>query len=206
MLKGVQNLDQEAKVRLIAIGASTGGIQAIEKILFALPKEFPCIVIVQHILHGFTDLLAEQLQQKSRLIVQVAHGGESVERNKVFIADHGTQLRVKLEQGRIMLERGETEKCSGHSPSINVLFSSCTVLGKEAIGVILTGMGEDGADGLLAMRQAGAYTIGQEEKSCIVYGMPKAAYLKGAVACQLPLDKIANELIFRTKERGLYGK
>ena len=194
-------MEQNTEIRLIALGASTGGTQALEKILFLLPKDFPCVIVVQHILPGFTTLLAEQLQHKSTLKIQVARGGERVERGKVFLAAHGVQLRVKNKQGVFFLEQGEKEKKTGHCPSIDVLFSSCAILGKEAIGVILTGMGTDGSEGLLAMRQAGAYTIGQDEASSVVYGMPKAAYLHGAVVRQLPLDKIANELILKAKER-----
>ncbi len=192
-------LTSKTKIRLVAIGASTGGIQAVEKILLDLPEDFPCVIVVQHILPGFIELMTERLKRKCRLKVQPVRGGERLERGRVFLAVPGAQLRVKTGPEGPFLQLGETAKISGQCPSIDVLFASCAFWGREALGVILTGMGEDGAQGLLQMRRSGAFTIGQDEATSIVYGMPKAAYQQGAVACQLPLGKIANELIFRTR-------
>jgi len=179
--------------KIIAIGASTGGIEAITKILGSLPSSIPGIVIVQHMPPVFSRMFAERLNSLTNFNVKEAETGDYVGQGKVFIAPGDKHMRIKNISGRYKVECFEGEKVNGHCPSVDVLFESVAKeAGKNAIGVILTGMGYDGAKGLLAMKRRGAQTIGQDENSSIVYGMPKVAYNVGAVSKQLPLDKIAS--------------
>lgn len=190
-------MHQFFNIELVAIGSSAGGTEALKHIIPLLPGDFPCIVIVQHILKGFSELLAYTLNNQSVMEVKVASEGDPVKRGTAYIAGDGAHLRLSMEGGA-HLEYSGQEKTSGHCPSVDELFSSVAALGPRAIGVILTGMGRDGASGLLKMRNAGAFTIGQDEESCVVYGMPQAAVENCAVTRQLPLDLIAGELITRT--------
>lgn len=182
--------------KIIAIGASTGGTEAIFKILKELPPTVPGIVIVQHIPPVFSKMFAERLNKFTDLEVKEAETGDYVERGKALIAPGDKHMIVRKIADRLKVECFAGEKVNGHCPSVDVLFESVAeTAGKDAIGVILTGMGSDGAKGLLSMRRNGAYTIGQDESSSVVYGMPRVAYNIGAVCKQYPLDKIASSLV-----------
>lgn len=179
---------------LIALGASTGGTQATTKIIKALPEDTPGIVIVQHMPPDFTRMYADGLNRDSAMTVTEATDGEVVTRGKVLIAPGGNQhmeLQRMPDGYCVRLRAGE--KVSGHCPSVDALFHSVAknAPGKSTVGVLLTGMGMDGARGLTAMRNTGSYTIGQDEATSVVYGMPKEAYDMGGVVKQAPLDQIA---------------
>ena len=188
-----EHLTKEAKDRIVAIGASTGGTEAIAAVLNEFGTDIPGVVIVQHMPPGFTTMYANRLNNQCRVQVKEAKSGDMVLPGQVLIAPGGDahmQL-VKMNGGyQVAIRPGD--KVNGHCPSVDVLFQSVAkVAGKNAIGILLTGMGSDGAKGLLAMRQAGARTIGQEESTCVVYGMPKVAYELGAVEYQEKLQDIA---------------
>ncbi len=182
--------------QIIAIGASTGGTDAIYNVLRLLPPTVPGIVIVQHIPPMFSRMFAERLDQQTSLRVKEAASGDYVERGKVLIAPGDRHMRVKRVGGRYKVECYQGDKVSGHCPSVDVLFDSVAKeAGKNAIGVILTGMGRDGAKGLLSLRKAGGRTIGQDAASSVVYGMPKAAFDIGAVEMQASLENIPQALL-----------
>jgi two-component system chemotaxis response regulator CheB len=181
--------------RIIAIGASTGGTEAIYSVLKRLPRDIPGIVIVQHIPPNFSRMFAERLNSTTGLSVKEAATGDIVEKGKVLIAPGDKHMIIQKLGDRYKVECFLDEKVNGHCPSVDVLFESVAkAAGKHAIGVILTGMGYDGAKGLMSMRRKGARTIGQDEKSCVVYGMPKVAYNIGAVEKQATLDNIAHNI------------
>ncbi|MFT9077825.1 protein-glutamate methylesterase/protein-glutamine glutaminase [Ethanoligenens sp.] len=187
---------------VIAIGASTGGTEAILEVVRDLPRDLPGIVIVQHMPPVFTRMYAERLNNICKLEVAEAKNGDAVVPGKALIAPGGFQMKLVKERGSYAVRVFEAEKVNGHAPSVEVLFDSVAEkAGKQAVGIILTGMGGDGANGLLHMRQQGAYTIGQDEKSCVVYGMPMVAYNIGAVAKQTALSSISNELLRFLRER-----
>lgn len=180
-------------VSLIAIGASAGGTEALTRVVSEFTPDLPCVVIVQHMAKDFVPLFVESLGRKCAAEVREARDGEPALAGRVYVAPGGLQTTVERADGGFVLRVREGEKVSGHRPSVDALFRSVAAsVGAGAVGVILTGMGEDGADGLLAMRKAGAWTIGQDAASCVVYGMPRAAWEKGAVSVQLPLDRIAD--------------
>ena len=182
-----------AKIDLIAIGASTGGTEALAKVLKELVPPLPPIVIVQHIPPMFSKLFADRLHNECHISVKEAQNGDKLEPNWAYVAPGDKQMKVKNFGGNMQLDVNHGPKVNGHCPSVDVLFDSVAdQIGNNALGVILTGMGADGANGLLKMRQQGAATIGQDEASCVVYGMPRAAYEKGAVERQLPLSGIAS--------------
>lgn len=182
--------------RIIAIGASTGGTEAIHTILSNFPNNIPAIVVVQHIPPIFSGMFAQRLNNSTSLKVKEAQTGDFLEPGKVLIAPGDKHMRVKKIGNRYKTECFQGDKVNGHCPSVDVLFESVAKeCGRNAIGVILTGMGYDGAKGLLSMRKRGARTIGQDEKSSIVYGMPKVAYNIGAVEKQASLDSIP-QIIF----------
>lgn len=180
------------KNRIVAIGASTGGTEAIFSVLKELGTDVPGIVIVQHMPPGFTEMYANRLNDKCRVQVKEAKTGDVVRPGQVLIAPGGDMhMRLVKINGVYQVECRRGEKVNGHSPSVDVLFQSVAeVAGRNALGIILTGMGGDGAQGLLAMRKAGAVTIGQDESTCVVYGMPKVAYEIGAVMYQEKLSDI----------------
>jgi two-component system chemotaxis response regulator CheB len=187
--------------KIIAIGSSTGGTEALFSILKNLPPTMPGIVIVQHIPPVFSRMFAERMDKETPLRVAEAQGGEQIEPGKVLIAPGDKHMRVCRAGNRFAVEVFEGEKVSGHCPSVDVLFSSVAKeYGKNAVGVILTGMGRDGAQGLYEMRCSGATTIGQDEKTSIVYGMPKAAFETGAVEKQYPLEEIPDAIISAVKQ------
>ncbi len=174
---------------LIAIGASTGGTEAIFSVLSRLPKGLPGIVIVQHIPPVFSKMFAERLNTQTHFEVKEAKNGDVIEKDHVYLAPGDKHMEVKRKENGYFLKVFEGEKVNGHCPSVDVLFHSvANEVGEKAMGVILTGMGYDGAKGITMMRRKGAITLGQDEKSCVVYGMPKAAFELGGVAKQTPLE------------------
>lgn len=189
--------------RIIAIGASTGGTEAIASVIEGFGTDIPGVVIVQHMPPGFTNMYAKRLNDKCRVTVREARSGDIVEPGCVLIAPGGdAHMRVVKVGGRYQVDIRNGEKVNGHCPSVEVLFESVAkVAGNKAIGIILTGMGGDGAKGLLAMRQAGAETIGQDESTCVVYGMPKVAYDIGAVKYQERLENISRKTYMLLKKK-----
>lgn len=186
------------RYHIIAIGASTGGTEATAKIIESLPAEMPGIVITQHMPENFTKMYADRLNRISKLSISEAKNGDRVEPGTALVAPGGLQMSLKKDARGYYVHCAPGEKVNGHCPSVGVLFDSAAkCAGKDAIGVLLTGMGHDGAQELLHMREAGAFTIGQDRESCVVYGMPMVAYDIGAVMQQLPLDRIAEALIRR---------
>ncbi len=177
--------------RVIAIGASTGGTEAIYNVIKDLPRSFPGIVIVQHMPPVFTKMFAERLNNTCQMSVKEASDGDVVMAGQVLIAAGDNHMELRKGSGGYYVKCYSGKKVSGHCPSVDVLFESVAkYAGKRAVGIILTGMGSDGAKGLLSMRQAGCFTIGQDEKSCVVYGMPMVANNIGAVEQQAKLQDI----------------
>lgn len=183
------------KDEIVAIGASTGGTEAIFEVVSKFKRDIPGVVIVQHMPPGFTKMYADRLNNQCEVAVKEAVTGDRVLPGQVLIAPGDKQMRLVKVGGFYQVECRGTERVNGHCPSVDVLFHSVAQVAKEhAVGVILTGMGGDGAKGLLAMRQAGARTIGQDEASCVVYGMPKVAYDIGAVQHRMTLSAIAGKV------------
>ena len=186
-------MDTEA---VIAIGASTGGTEAIATVLRELPETAPGVVIVQHMPPVFTAMFAERLDKIARIEVREAVEGDRLRPGLALLAMGDKQMTLCRDRQGYYIHYVGSHKVSGHCPSVDVLFASVAQVAKDrAMGIILTGMGADGARGLLDMRQAGAYTVGQNEATCVVYGMPMAAYKKGAVVSQLPLEAIGSDVV-----------
>jgi two-component system chemotaxis response regulator CheB len=182
--------------KIIAIGASTGGTEATLEILKELPKETPGILVTQHMPAGFTKMYADRLNKICNMEVSEAKNGDRLEMGLVLIAPGDNQMKILKDEKGYFVSCRPGEKVSGHCPSVDVLFNSVAqVVGKNAVGIILTGMGKDGATGLLNMKKAGAYTIGQDKESCIVYGMPMVAFNIGAVMEQAAIEDISDILI-----------
>ncbi|MCM2332522.1 MAG: chemotaxis response regulator protein-glutamate methylesterase [Anaeromyxobacteraceae bacterium] len=182
--------------QILAIGASTGGTVAIERILSALPPNVPGIVITQHMPELFTKFFANRLKTMSKLDAREAVDGDSVVPGVVLVAPGNKHMLLKRSGARYLVEVKDGPRVNRHRPSVDVMFRSVARhAGKNAIGVILTGMGGDGAQGLLAMREAGARTVAQDEASSVVFGMPKVAIDCGAVEKVLPLDLVAGEVL-----------
>ncbi len=180
---------------LIAIGASTGGTEATAQILKELGNDLPGMVIVQHMPPVFTRLYSERLNETCAMEVKEAADKDALVSGRVLIAPGGMHMTVVRRSGGLFVECRAGEKVNGHCPSVDVLFDSVAKLrGIQTLGIILTGMGSDGAKGLLAMRNQGAETIGQDQKTCVVYGMPAVAQNIGAVQIQAPLSDIARRV------------
>jgi two-component system chemotaxis response regulator CheB len=180
---------------VIALGASTGGTEAIKCFLETLPSSMPPILIVQHMPENFTASFAKRLDDHCALKVKEAQDGELVLPNTAYVAPGGRHMIIKNHGGRSVIQIYHDELVNRHRPSVNVLFNSVAeVKGKNAIGIILTGMGDDGATGMLAMHEKGAYTIAQDEASSVVFGMPHKAVLQGGVSRVLPLSEISREV------------
>lgn len=183
--------------KIIAMGASTGGTEAMAKVVKELHKDIPGIVMVQHMPPGFTQMYAQRLNRECEISAKEAQSGDIVKPGQILLAPGDKQMRLVKVNGVYQVECRNGPKVSGHCPSVDVLFESVAkVAGKSAIGVLMTGMGRDGAAGLLKMKNAGALTIGQDEKTCVVYGMPKEAYNMGAVTWQVPLEQIAGKIYY----------
>ncbi len=180
----------------VAIGASAGGTEATTTVLNMLPKDMPPIIVVQHMPAGFTKMYADSLNRTCELEVYEAENGMEIKRGHAYIAPAELQTRVEYRGGKYYFSCKYGEKVSGHRPSVDAFFYSVAqVVKRKVIGVILTGMGSDGAQGLLEMRKHGAYTIGQNEETCVVYGMPKVAFNIGAVGVQVGIEDVAKTII-----------
>ncbi len=182
--------------KIIFVGASTGGTEAIKHFLAGVPADCPPILIVQHMPESFTASFARRLDTLSAPRVIEVTGGEKVEPGTVYIAPGHSHLRIRKAGPGYATELLATPPVNRHRPSVDVLFDSAAeMVGRQAVATILTGMGKDGAQGLLRLRQAGARTFGQDEASCVVYGMPREAFLIGAVEEQCSLDDMARKVL-----------
>ena len=182
----------ETTDKVIAIGASTGGTEAIRQIISQFPPVMPGVVVVQHMPAGFTKMFAQRLDEQCAMSVKEAETGDRIMQGRVLIAPGDFHLSVRRSGGMYQAECKDGEKVCGHRPSVEVLFESVAKhVGANAIGIVLTGMGRDGADGMLAMRKTGARTLAQDEATSVVFGMPKEAYERGGAEKFVPLHKIA---------------
>ena len=181
--------------KIIAIGASTGGTEAIKEVLLRLPSNTPGVVIVQHMPPKFTTAFAERLNQQCAMEVKEAQDGDSVTTGRALLAPGNFHMLLKRSGARYHVQVKNGPPVHHQCPSVDVLFNSAALSGGgNVIGVILTGMGADGAEGMLAMQNRGAYTIAQDENSCVVFGMPKEAIRRGGVQKVLPLSRIPDEI------------
>lgn len=183
----------------VCIGASTGGTEAVKVVLQGFSADMPPVLIVQHMPEMFTGTFAKRLDSVCALRVKEAEDGERLQRGTAYIAPGHSHLSLRSKGGQLVCVLERSEPVNRHRPSVDVLFrSAAKELGPRALGVLLTGMGKDGADGLLQMRRAGAWTIAQDEGSCVVYGMPREAVALGAVNEILPLEEIASHVMRQT--------
>ncbi|MCK9387856.1 MAG: chemotaxis response regulator protein-glutamate methylesterase [Sulfuritalea sp.] len=187
--------------RVIAIGASTGGTEAIKEVLCSLPAEMPPIVMVQHMPENFTPSFAKRLNSLSKLTVIEVQGGERLQSGTAYLAPGHSHMRVKKNGGGFVLELSREPPVNRHRPAVDVLFfSMAEQVRQNALGVILTGMGKDGAQGLLAMRQTGAWNIGQDQASCVVYGMPREAAEVGALDDVAGLGEMSGRIVAKLRQ------
>ncbi len=186
---------------IIGLGASTGGTEATLEVMKRLPEDIPGMVIVQHMPPGFTQMYAERLNRLCKMEVREAKDGDEVRRGLALVAPADLQCRiVRAPLGGYRVTCTHGERVSGHRPSVDALFSSIAANVRcQTVGIIMTGMGRDGAAGLLEMRKKGAYTIGQDKDSCVVYGMPCVAYEMGGVMIQASCENIASVLLRHLK-------
>ena len=189
--------------KVIVIGASTGGTEAIKEILVRMPSDSPAIVITQHMPPGFTTSFAARLHSLCKITVSEARDGERILPGHAYIAPGGKQFRIDRSGANYVAVVEDTPPVNRHKPSVEVLFKSAAqVLGPNAFGVMLTGMGADGATAMKEMRDAGSHNIAQDEASCVVFGMPKMAIQAGAANEVLPLNRIADALVERINSSG----
>jgi two-component system chemotaxis response regulator CheB len=182
--------------KVVAVGASTGGTEALRFFLEALPLDAPGIVIVQHMPELFTKSFASRLNDLCKITVKEAENGDTVIRGRALIAPGNKHMLLKRSGARYYVEVVDGPLVNRHRPAVDVLFrSTARYAGKNAIGIIMTGMGDDGAKGLLEMKEAGAHTVAQDEKSCVVFGMPKEAIKLNAADKILSLDQIASHVL-----------
>jgi len=182
--------------KLIVIGASTGGVEALKEVLIHLPPDTPPILIAQHMPPRFTTAFANRLNNECPMTIHEAAHDQPVERGHVYIAPGAHHLELNRKNGRFFCLLHDAAQVSGHRPSVDVLFRSfARIAARMTIGVILTGMGKDGAEGMLELRQAGATTFGQDEESSLIYGMPRVAYERGAVMHQYSLSKMSDAIL-----------
>ena len=185
---------------VIGLGASTGGTEATLEVMKRLPADIPPMVIVQHMPKGFTEMYANRLNNLCQMEVREAKNGDELRRGLALVAPADLQARIVRIGDKYTVSCTPGEKVSGHRPSVDALFQSMSeVVRCKMVGIIMTGMGQDGAAGLLEMRKKGAYTIGQDKESCVVYGMPMVANDIGAVCIQASCDNVANVLIRHLK-------
>lgn len=188
---------------VIGLGASTGGTEATLEVMKRLPADIPGMVIVQHMPPGFTGMYADRLNRLCRMEVREARNGDELHRGLALVAPADLQTRVVRIGNKYTVSCTPGDKVSGHRPSVDVLFQSMSeVVQSKMVGIILTGMGQDGAAGLLAMRNKGAYTIGQDKESSVVYGMPMVAKEIGAVCIQASCENVSNVLLRHLKTLG----
>jgi two-component system chemotaxis response regulator CheB len=194
--------------KIVAIGASTGGVEALKVVLMHLPADCPPILITQHMPERFTASFARRLDHECAMRVTEAHHGDAIEPGHVYIAPGGRHLELAKTAGKFTCRLTDDPPVSGHRPSVDVLFrSAAQAAGADIVGVILTGMGKDGSEGLLTLRQMGAATLGQDEVSSLIYGMPRVAFERGAVVRQYPLADIADGILEACREKsGHAGK
>ena len=186
----------EATDKVIAIGASTGGTEALARVLPALPADTPGTVVVQHMPKAFTSAFAQRLNGLCRMRVKEAEDGDRILRGTVLVAPGDYHMEVVRRGAAYYVKLNQQPQVNGFRPSVDVMFHSCAnQLGRHATAAILTGMGRDGAAGMLAMRGVGSYTVAQDEESCVVFGMPKEAIAMGGAVRVVPLERIAGELI-----------
>jgi len=198
-----QRYSRASTEKLIAIGASTGGTEAIREILSRLSADSPAVLITQHMPPGFTRSFAARLNGLCRMTVSEAQDGERVLPGHVYIAPGDRHMKLAKSGANYVIELDAGEPVNRHRPSVEVLFDSVAALaGPNALGVMLTGMGRDGAAGMLEMKRAGSFNIAQDEASCVVFGMPKEAIAAGAVDEVLPIGRIAERLQARLAEIG----
>jgi two-component system, chemotaxis family, protein-glutamate methylesterase/glutaminase len=194
--KPVSNAMIQTTEKVVAVGASTGGTEALREFLQAMPLDAPGIVIVQHMPAEFTARFAERLNTMCRITVKEAEDNDTVIRGQALIAPGNQHVLLKRSGARYFVELRDGPLVSRHRPSVDVLFrSAARYAGRNAVGVIMTGMGDDGAKGMLEMKQAGAFNIAQDEASCVVFGMPAEAIKIGAVDRVMPLAPIASEVV-----------
>ena len=192
---------------IIAMGASTGGTEALKDVLVKLPQDIPPILIVQHIPALFSKTFADRLNELCAFEVKEAENGDIVKPGRALVAPGGFQMKVVRKSNGLCVEINDAAPVNRHKPSVDYLFDSvATNIGKKAVGIILTGMGDDGARGLLKMRTAGAHSIAQNEESCVVFGMPKEAIRLGAVELISPLDDIPTHLMSLIMNKHSYKK
>lgn len=192
--------------KLIIVGASTGGTEAIKEFLIRMPPDSPGILVTQHMPEGFTKSFANRLNSLCKISVVEAQGGERVLPGHAFIAPGHSHLLLKRSGANYMTELNQGELVSRHRPSVDVLFRSvANCAGKNAIGVILTGMGKDGAAGMLEMHKSGAYNFAQDEASCVVFGMPKEAIAAGGVNEVVSLKDMARSVLSKISSMGSHG-
>ncbi len=188
---------------IVGLGASTGGTEATLEVMKRLPADIPAMVIVQHMPKGFTQMYAERLNRLCKMEVREAKNGDELHRGLALVAPADLQCRVVRIGERYTVSCVPGEKVSGHRPSVDAMFQSMSeVVRCKMVGIIMTGMGQDGAAGLLAMRKKGAYTIGQDKESSVVYGMPAVAHDIGAVCIQASCENVANVLLRHLKTLG----
>ncbi|MCL1884312.1 MAG: CheB methylesterase domain-containing protein [Defluviitaleaceae bacterium] len=182
--------------KIVVIGSSTGGTNALEDLMKRLPMDIPPMVVVQHMPSGFTKLFADRLNGLYPQEIREAQSGDFLMRGRVLIAPADRHIKLTLQQGKLAVECYVGNRIHGVMPAADILFESAAqLLGNNAVGVVLTGMGNDGAKGLKQMKAAGCVTIGQDEASCVVYGMPKAAKDIGAISEEMPLHKIPEAIM-----------
>lgn len=190
--------------KIVAIGASTGGTEALREVLAVLPADSPAVLVTQHMPPGFTRGFADRLNGVCRMRVKEAEDGERVLPGHVYIAPGGRHLAVTRNGANYMVQVTDGPPVNRHKPSVDVLFRSVAQqVGPNALGVMLTGMGRDGADAMRAMRDAGAYNLAQDEASCVVFGMPREAIAAGAVNQVLPLKEIGPQLLAQLRAEGV---
>lgn len=189
--------------KIIAIGASTGGTEAIKEVLLQLPAAVPGIVMTQHMPAGFTQTFAERLNKLTKLHVSEAKGGERILPGHAYLAPGGFHLRVTRSGADYIIKLSDAEPVHRHRPAVDVMMESVAIAGgKNVIGVLLTGMGKDGAKGMLDIRDHGGFTFAQDENSCVVYGMPKEAVHVGGVDKVVELSKMGDAILEKLKAMG----
>ncbi len=183
--------------KIVGIGTSTGGPSALMRVFRGFPRNFPSpVLVVQHMPEGFTRAFSERLNDNSHLIVKEAENNDDIIPGHGYIAPGHSHLSIEKKDGRYKIKLNKGEKKSGHRPSIDVLFNSLAEnAGSETVGVIMTGMGKDGAEGIMKIKSRGGYTVAQDEKTSVVYGMNRVAVENGAVKDVVPVDEIAHKII-----------